>query len=433
MGAIAGLTGLGGGASGTGFSGPQYAQIQAPTNPDQVGAAYAGNQAGLTSQQQLLAALQNQNGVGNQSQVYGQLQGIASGAVNPAQAQFAQNTAQNVGNQAALMAGQRGASSNVGLIARQAAQQGAGIQQQAVGQEATQQANNQINAIGQAGQLATTQAGQQIGQTNANVQAQQAEQQNLLNALQGFNTNTVASQGNVNTANAGLASTTMQGQQAVVGGAANAGAALAAAAGGGEIVKMAAGGDTSTTAAATPGVYSGTNGPVSSFGQFLKGATSGPASNQNNSSAPQTGAQTLQNGTSNLIQALASSSPSGQNVTMPDGSVAGPSNNYGAAPLSSPDMGSSFNATPAAPSLGSDLTYAKGGMTKDFRTGGKVNATDKKEKAVKSGNSYSNDKIPAVLSEHEIVLPRSVTLSQDPVGNAAKFVAGVIAKRRSGK
>lgn len=411
MGAIGGLLGLGGGAAGTSFSGPQAAPIVNPTSPDQIAAAYSGNQGALTSQQGLLQALQAQNGLQNQNQVYGQLQGIASGAVNPAQAQFNQNTSQNVANQSALMAGQRGASQNVGLIARQAAQQGAGIQQQAVGQEASQQAQNQIGAIGAAGTLATTQAGQQIGQTNANTQAQQAEQQSLLGALQGYNTNQVALQSNINTANAGLANTQMQGTQGIIGGALNGGAALVAA-GGGDIVKMAGGGDSSPT----PQVYSGSNGPVSKFGQFLKGATSkGEQSGSQSQSQPTTGPQALQNGTSNLVQALGSSSPSGSDVSMPNGSVAGPENNFGAAALSMPDF-----------------KFA-GGMTKDFRSGGKVNATSSKERAVKGGNNYANDKIPAVLSEHEIVLPRSVTLSRDPVAASAKFVAKVIAKRRAGK
>ena len=72
-------------------------------------------------------------------------------------------------------------------------------------------------------------------------------------------------------------------------------------------------------------------------------------------------------------------------------------------------------------------------MARDFRVGGKVNASSPKEKATAKGNNYSNDKIPAVLSEHEIVLPRSVTLSKDPVRESAKFVAKVIAKRKAGK
>lgn len=437
MGAIAGLTGLAGGASGTGFSGPQQAGITNPTTADQVQGAYSGTQGALTGQQGLLAALQAQNGLQNQSQVYGQLQGIASGAVNPAQAQFNQNTSANVANQAALMAGQRGASANVGLMARQAAQQGAATQQQAVGQEATQQANNQINAIGQAGQLATTQAGQQIGQTNANVQAQQAEQANLLNAQQGFNTSTVASQGNVNTANAGLAQTQMTGQQALIGGLMNGAGAAAgsggggggaastaamAAAGGGEIEKMAGGGDTSP-AVTTPGVYSGTQGPVSGFGQFLKGAT---GNNQPASTAqqpmPTNGPQALQTGASNLVKAL--SSPS-QNS--PDASVTSTAN------VSDFAQGGMVKCllSPGEIKLTPDeVQMVMSGRVSPMEVGEKVKGTPK----VKGDkNSYANDTVEDRVPEHTIIVPRSETQSSDPDKNSKQFVKNVIAKKRARK
>ena len=142
MGAVGGLIGINGGNSGTGFSTPSG------TNAAQLQTAYTGNQNALTSQQNLLNALQQQNGLGNQTNVYNQLQGVASGqGPNPAQAMLNQETGQNVANQAALMAGQRGASQNVGLMARQAAQQGANLQQQAVGQGASMQAQQGLNAL----------------------------------------------------------------------------------------------------------------------------------------------------------------------------------------------------------------------------------------------------------------------------------------------
>ena len=420
MGGLPGLVGLGSGAAGTSFSGPQSANIQNPTSLDQISNAYNGVQGALGSQQALLAALQQQQGIQNQNQVYGQLQGVASGAVNPAQAQFANNTSANVANQAALMAGQRGAGANVGLMARQAAQAGAGIQQQAVGQEAAQQAQNQIAAIGQAGNLATTQAGQQIGQTNANVQAQQAEQGNLLNAMQGYNTNQVAMQSNMNTANAGLAGIQMGGQQTFIGGGiagaatgmsgGGGGAAAAGGAGGGEIVKMANG---------TPGGYDGadiynqayeanatqpqdqlqtqkTNVPNSIFGKFISRAATNISQQQDQSQNQQAGNQSLYNGMKTGMTVLVKS-------------------------LKGNGSGDTSSATE---------DYAHGGMTKDFRAGGKVKATSPKEKAVAKGNDYANDKIPAVLSEHEIVLPRTVTLSKDPVNAAAQFVANIVSKRK---
>lgn len=207
MGAIAGLLGLNGGVNGTGAQAPALSQTDL-TNATQLSSAYQGNQNALNNQQNLLQALQGQNGIGNQSQVYSQLQGIANGTgPNPAQAMLNQATGQNVANQAALMAGQRGAGANPALIARQAAQQGANIQQQAVGQGATMQAQQALNAIGMAGNLAGQQVQNQVGATNANTVAQQAEQQALLNAqnssnqqVTGFNqsrlTGGMAQQGN---------------------------------------------------------------------------------------------------------------------------------------------------------------------------------------------------------------------------------------------
>lgn len=418
MGAIAGLTGLAGGQSGTGVAAPTGANIVQPTTAGQVQNAYTGNQNALASQQALLTALQQQNGLGNQSQVYNQLQGVANGTgPNPAQAQLAQATGTNVANQAALMAGQRGASSNVGLLARQAAQQGATTQQQAVGQAATLQANQSLNAINSAGTIANTQAANQIGATTANTQAQQSEQQNLLNALAGQNTANVAQQSNINSANAGLAQTTMQGQQGLIGGVLNGAGALAGSSGGasstaaaggarGGMVGYADGGDTVTTTPVAP-VTAPVAGPQSSFGQFLAGwsGSAKPQSQQPQAqqSTPTTGSGALQQGASNLVQGL------------------GKSNNGG-----NPNADSSVDVTSTADAD----DFAQGGMTHDYRSGGNVKAKNAKEKAVVQGNSYSNDKIPAVLSEGEVVIPRSVMQSKDPIRGSADFVQKVLAKRK---
>jgi hypothetical protein len=219
MGSIGGLLGTAGGVNGTGFGGPSAANLVNPTNPGQITTAYNAAQQGLAGQQNLLAALQAQNGLANQSNVYNQLQNVAAGqGPNPAKAQLAQATGQNIASQGALQAGQRGANANVGLMSRNIAQQGANTQQQAVGQGATMQAQQSLNALNSLGSMATTQAGQQIGQTNSVSSAQQAEQQNLLNAQQGYNSAQMGMQSNINNVNGQLANTTMQGQQAMLGG-----------------------------------------------------------------------------------------------------------------------------------------------------------------------------------------------------------------------
>lgn len=206
MGAVGGMLGLAGGNAGTGF-GTNYG-----TSAGQLSDSYNQAQTGLTGQSQLLAALKGQNGLGNQSDVYNQLQGVVSGqGPNPAQAMLNQATGQNVANQAALAAGQRGAASNVGLMNRQAAQTGANLQQQAAGQGASMQAQQALGALGQAGNMANTMAGQQIGQVNQNEASVQGEQ----GILQGANNAANAVQGT-------LADTAMKGQQGLVGGGMNA-------------------------------------------------------------------------------------------------------------------------------------------------------------------------------------------------------------------
>lgn len=219
MGAIGGMLGIGGGAGGSGFSGPDSAQIDKPATIAQANEQYKNSQDALEQQKSFLQAVQAQHGLVNQSNVFNQMQGVANGTgPNPAQTQLAQATGANVANQAALMAGQRGSSANVGLIARQAAQQGANTQQQAAGQGATLQAQQSLNALQQMGQMATTQAAQQQAATSGYTQAAQGEQSNVLNAITGQNQAATGMQGNINNANAGLAGSRMGQQGNLLGG-----------------------------------------------------------------------------------------------------------------------------------------------------------------------------------------------------------------------
>jgi hypothetical protein len=72
---------------------------------------------------------------------------------------------------------------------------------------------------------------------------------------------------------------------------------------------------------------------------------------------------------------------------------------------------------------------AAGGPVHNMTGGGSVKAANAAQKAVVSGNSYANDKVPAVLSEGEVVIPRSVMQGGNPVDGAARFVQAVLAKR----
>lgn len=65
--------------------------------------------------------------------------------------------------------------------------------------------------------------------------------------------------------------------------------------------------------------------------------------------------------------------------------------------------------------------------------GGKVSAPNAKEKARVKDDSLKNDKIPALLSEGEIVIPRHISEHPQAAQKAAAFVQAVINKRKMGK
>lgn len=476
MGAMSGLFGTAGGVNGTGMSGPTGTTMTNPTTADQIQGAYGGTQNSMASQQALLQALQGQNGLGNQSQVYNQMQGVVNGTgPNPAQAMLNQSTGTNVANQAALMAGQRGAGANVGLMARQAGQQGAATQQQAAGQAATLQANQSLNALNNAGSIANTQATNQIGQTNANTQSQQAEQAALINAQAGINANNVSMQGNINNVNGQLANTTMQGQQGLIGGMMNsvgpgaassmmsamaaggevgdadepvgngstpsfgsdaaAGAfsppqssgggggglgalALLAAAQGGQVPAMADGGDMSAF-----------SGPQSKFGQYLASTAGAPVgSSPTPGFGSDSGAAALQKGAETMFTPQQSSGDGGAQ------SMAG-----------GPDASDLTDAT--------SMVAAKGGMVPALVSPGERYLSPQAVEQVKRGadpmrvgetipgqprvggakNSYSNDFVKKDLQEGGIVVPRSETKSKNPDKNSADFVMKTLAKRKGGR
>lgn len=509
-----------------------------------------GNQAGAMSQQQALnSQLAANNGAGNLGQVYGQgqqLQGQLAGAnavqnqsqalasqqqlaqqqqatagqyqniangtgPNPAQAMLNNATGANVAQQASLMAGQRGAGANVGMMARQAAQQGAGIQQNAVGQGAQMQANQQIaglqglsqqqqaigstnqNVAGIAGQQLAAQqaqqqalagqaaqqvglqqagtnaqgalAGQQVAQQQAQQQAlaaqsagmvgqqaaattalsqgQQAQQGAMLGALGAQNQANVSSQGSVNAGNAGLAQTTMKGQQDMIGGimAGGAKAMGAAAAEGGEVVKFAAGGmPPVATAAVEPG-------PASSFGKFLSGwgGQSQPIAESSSGAygSPGSGSDKLNQGASDFSQSmgnLAKDKPEASGGVNTNSDIA-------AAPAATGTPGmrpTAFRSGGMVPAMVSEkeiivpprIAQSKDAprqsanfVGRELASGGGVKAEKPEQKAVKSGNSYDNDKIPKKIPAGSIVIPRSVIQSKDPVRGAADFVSKVMAKR----
>lgn len=184
------------GGKGNDFQAPGAAIAQ-PVNQQQA-------QDALAQQQAFVQALNSGQGLtggaANLQNTFANLGNVAAGqGPNPAQALLANTTGNNIAQQAALMAGQRGASQNAGLLARQAGVAGGNLQQQAAGQAAALQAQQALNALGMQGQLAGQQAGMQqqaiqgltadtLGQINAQ---NQANIQNAAN-MAGINANVAA-------------------------------------------------------------------------------------------------------------------------------------------------------------------------------------------------------------------------------------------------
>jgi hypothetical protein len=490
LGAVGGLLGVSGGANGTGFASPSTGNI---VTPGQLSAANTSANNALAQQQAFTAALNpaGTQGLVAQGQLLGQLQqGAAGTGPNPALAQLNQTTGQNVANQAALMAGQRGANQNAGLIARQAAQQGAATQQQAAGQAATQQAQQQIAYQQALGNQANTMVGQAQG-------ANQAQTQNALNQQLGLSSTAAGLQQSVNQGNAALAGQQMGNQAGLLGGLAgglgasgilgSGIASYAGAASGGkvsELPKFAFGTPSGTydnnfqpltdaqyagqaplpvpgpapapvqapaaisvtpaapTSPATPAKP--VSGPTSSFGRFLSGATQSPSPQQ-----PSIGNAGNQIGRAfgKGIGSMFASSPN-QNTGIGERDSSDPTAQYVGA---NAELGSGGDQEEQAADNDTTPTMAaaQGGKVPALVSPGERYLNPKEVAKVAKGekdpmeagekipgkpkvggakNSYANDTVKKTLDEGGIVLPRSVTQAKHPHWEAHKFVSAIMAK-----
>lgn len=349
------------------------------SNLDQINQANQGVTNQLGNQSDVQQQLSGQNGINNQSDIYAQQQGLATqlqqesqgGGPNPAQAQLAQNTGANISSQAALMAGQRGASANPALIAREAGMQGAATQQGAVGQAATMQAQQQLAAQQQLQQqqqnlsgLATTQVGQQLsGQNNLTNQAL-SQQGQLLGSL-----------GQQNANQAGITNTQQSGQNTM-------------------------------NAAAQQEAYKAANAIPNALGSAAS-----------------------------LLLAK------GGEVENPKLQAVSPKDRFPSHAMMAPhlkEMATLYHAhsfknaryQPETKMASGGDVQAYSGQTNSLNVGGSLKSGGKVPgKAQVSGDSQTNDTVAAKLSPGEVVLPRSVMNSQDPVSAAAQFVKALQAKK----
>lgn len=354
-----------------------------------------GMNGGLNAGQHNILA--QQQGLSNQ---YGQM-ALGQGP-NPAQAQLAQNTGQNISQQAAMMASARGSQSNPGLIASQAAQVGGGIQQQSVGQAATLGAQQQIAAMqaqqGQQAQMAnltTAGAGQQqtalsqLGQQNMDYQQLMQNQLNAQNQQR-----TQAQIANTN-ATAGIQQSGMNNTAGLFGGVMQGAGLLGAAA-----ILANKGGQ-------VPGYADG--GPVAIAQQTRDNLKKQIFEPGKGGQGAQTGAAALQQGLGTGLSALGSAAMSliGQKATGQDISIGGSSDNSS---KMNTNLGGSFTGSTDLPGLGVNAS-----------AGGKINGKPKVR-----GDSEKNDTVPAMLSPGEVVIPRTHV---HDAKQAANFLNGLMGWR----
>lgn len=391
------------------------APVTAAATPEQLAQAQANTQQGLNQQNAFVNALQGQNGIQNQSNVFNQMQGVANGTgANPAQAMLDQATGANVANQAALMAGQRGANANAGMIARQAGMQGAATQQQAAGQGAVMQANQSLNAMNQMGQIAGQQVSNLGNANNAAAATALGQQGNLIGGMNATNNAHVNNANSMNQFNAA----DNKANKDMMGGLINAG---------GSALAML------SDEKAKKNVKSG-EGAVK---ELLNSAE--PKEYDYKDSA---------NGKGKHVSPMAQDlekSEIGKSMVMdtPQGKVVDYGKGFGAILAAQSMLNKrldSIENSMKSESQGSiaeesdessqDHKGPKSKLGQHYAQGGRVSAVVP-GKAKVAGDSLKNDTVDAKLSPGEIVIPRSIAQGPNAAAEAAKFVAACLARSSS--
>lgn len=365
----------------------QYQAQLAPTNTFDYGspanAALGNVGAGYTQTQGIL---------GQQDALAQQLQAETLGAgPNPAQNALNQNTGENIEQAAALAAGTRGAGTNAGLIASNAAGQGAKVQQQAVGQAATLQAQQQLAA-------------------QAQLQAQQQSEAGVIQNEQGIQGNLYGASANANNAqnNTGVANYAQaQGVNAQTA-QANANAANKTTSGllqgvGSLAALFAEGGTVPPHMKKMAEIYHPhlAGGGEVNFGVSSPGNVpiSTPVVEQDNKVDPKADASAVSSIGGKFQKKGASSSGSSSPALLDAGD------------------------TKAAPTT---LYAAQGG--KALKAGGQVPGTPKVNR-----DAYSNDTVSAKLTPGEVVIDLDTLKDKGKLGQMARFIAANIERKKAGR
>lgn len=384
------------------------ANITPGTNVGQLNNAYQGAEGALDRTTNLGGALEGQayQGAGTQSNLTNQLQAESEGrGPNPAQAALNQNTGNNIANAAAVAAGVRGAGSNPGLIASNAANTAAATNQNATGQAATLEAQQQLAAQN----LLQSLAGAQIGQGQNAVQTENQAQQNEQNILQGANTAAnnanVSQQENINNVNAAVAAgnqnTNLNVLKGVGSGLSSIGGAAGLFAKGGKVLPMhldhmakiyhphlAEGGSVFQPSIPVSSQINEGSAPI--LPQFQEMTWKGPAQNKPAQKPEST------TGLQNYIPAEAPSATGQTDLAAPGPLVDAP-----------------------------EYAYRGGKMMKQ---GGKVGGKPKVDH-----DAYKNDTVDAKLSPGEVVIDLDTLKDKGQLGQMARFVAKNIERKKAGR
>lgn len=350
---------------------------------------------GNYTQQNFLDAIKQAQGQYNgiasgENALAGNLQAQANGqGPSLAAGQLQQGTNANISKTAAMIASQKGISP--ALAARQAADSAASSNQTAAGQAAQLRTQEQLNGQNALSNLYGTAGNQAISQQGMLQGANSAQNAQLINqnlSLQGINAG-VASQ------NAQNNNTTMQG---ILGSAGKAATFIGLAHGGQvhpfhmALAKMFADGGMVDPITGGVQVQGSNPFPWMSIGSGSAGKDLFGMADYKPKDKMASANASLPAETKNFNENMA-----GQSL----------------APMAGPDAGA----------LAGDLS----GLAMAASEGAIVPGDGQVD-----GDSEQNDTVPALLSPKEIVLPRSVTMSEDPVGKAAEFVAAIKGKEKKG-
>lgn len=360
------------------------------------GPAQTGN---IYNADELAAEQRRQSEIyGQQQQLAGMLQAQAAGTgPNPAQEQYKLNVQHDIANAQGMIASQRGV--NPALATRMGSNTAAAQTGEAAGKSAALQAQQQVAAeqalAGVYGQEQAGNLGQQQLYQSANTSAMQANLQNSM-------ANQQAAMGMFGGAMSGF------GSFSAVMGALNKGGEVKKYDDGGEVSggsgsdQPPPGGGLMTATGQDPNMpvpkdSSSSSSPISDIGKAL--------SSGGGFALPTAGLGTL-GGLSGAAQGLASAA--------------------------APKGGGGGGGMESMMKLGELAAMSSGGSVskkpKDFKQGGHVPGQAKVK-----GDSLKNDTVPALVSPGEIVIPRSVAKSEDPVRKSAQFVAAILAKKKHGK